>query len=319
MGSLDDLVIAVSFAYGAAVVGLLVALISRAWDRIWGRTAPHAQAAWRVWLPPMAVVVLPLSALLPHPGGPVAAVHDWWHSVEAQLHSWPEAHAALHAANYGVLVLAFGGLMRVAHAFGRMRSFAEALRLSNPQPADANNGIEVRRLPLAEPLCFAAGFRKTTVYVSDGLEAALCPRDREAVLAHEAAHVRRFDPAAQTLLTLFYCAFPLPGAGLLLAEWQQSAERECDAAAANQLGSPTDVATALVRVAQVMIATREPVCSGATFLSAPEDVAGRVQALLHPQSALDRRSVTLHLSIALLVLASAGAWLFHAVELFVRH
>jgi beta-lactamase regulating signal transducer with metallopeptidase domain len=319
MRSLDDLLVALSFAYAAGFVGLAIALLSRAWERRSGGTVHISHASWRVWLPPIALLVLPLSILFPHPGGPLAAAHDWWHALGAQLHSFPKVHAALHAGNYTVLVLGLAGLVRVAYALGRMRSFADTLRLSNPVPTEPCDGVRVSRLPLDEPLCFAAGFPNAIVYVSDGFEAALCPRDRVAVLAHEVAHVRRFHPAALTLLTLFYAAFPLPGARLLLADWHHASERDCDEAAARQLGSPTAVATALVRVAQVLIRKRDPYLSGVAFLSTPDDVTGRVQALLRPSPAADRRTVTLHLATTLTVLLSAGAWVYHAVELFVRH
>jgi beta-lactamase regulating signal transducer with metallopeptidase domain len=139
------------------------------------------------------------------------------------------------------------------------------------------------------------------------------------MLAHEAAHVRRKDCLARTFLALFYALFPLPGSHLLMADWHHAAERECDALAADRIGSALDVAAALIRAAKAAPRSAVAVRDGACFAGFGDDVEGRVQALLALPASRSRTRPT-HLVFASLgFLLAASLWIAHAVELFVRH
>jgi Zn-dependent protease with chaperone function len=119
-----------------------------------------------------------------------------------------------------------------------------------PEPL-AEAAVEARILPRlvcvagAGRVAFCAGLLRTRVYVTAGLAAA--PRDEiAAVLVHEAAHLRRRDPARRVLLRAtaeVYFAVPL------LRFWHERAiersELAADRAAIERVG-PGALARALV-------------------------------------------------------------------------
>jgi Zn-dependent protease with chaperone function len=297
---------------------VLSALLIRSWTRQRGRLATPPEAAWCAFLPPFAVLLLPLSALDPHLTL-LPQVHAAWHCWEQAVHTAPVTHGALHTGNALLLLSGAFFLARTVYALTRMRAFAGSVRAAARLQAVEVEGARLYTIPSPRPLCFTMGLLRPAVFVTTGLREHLSPRDFDAMLAHEASHIRRRDGLARVFLSLFYALFPLPGSGLLLRDWHHAAERDCDAEAACRIGSAPDVAAALVRVAQAMTRSSTAVPGGACFAACGDDIEGRVQALLalpasHPRG-LPTRLVLLGLGLLLV----ASSWLHHVVELFVLH
>jgi beta-lactamase regulating signal transducer with metallopeptidase domain len=319
MRELEPILLIVSFAYAAAGVGIVSALLVRTWNYRRARRPTAGEAAWCAFLPPLALLLLPLSTVEPHPTGIPGAVHALWHGWQRTLHATPFTHAALHAANYLLLGLAAMGVVRMVFRIAQMRAFASCIHKAASPSATPVEGAPLFSIASARPLCFTMGVLRPAVYLSTGLREQLSPREREAMLAHEATHVRRRDGVVRTFLSLFYTLFPLPGSRLLLADWHHAAERECDAAAAGRIGSATDVAAALIRAAQAMARSSACLPGGACFAAFGDDIEGRVEALLALPSSGSRGWPTRLVLAGLGSLWTASLWFYHAVELFVRH
>ncbi len=99
----------------------------------------------------------------------------------------------------------------------------------------------VLALPNPKPEAFVMGMTRPQLFASQGL-LAMPDAIVQAVLAHERAHIRRFDPLRH-LLALQACTFHLPGiAAHLQRRLQQAQELAADADAAQALGDATYVA-----------------------------------------------------------------------------
>ena len=310
-------------AYVAALAGHVSALALRAWLRRGGRLPSVIEAGGCALLSPLSVLVLPVAPLLyPHTRGCFAAMHEVWHRWEHTLQTTPSVHGTLHVLYLLLLTVALVRLARVIYGFARAQEFTASLRRVQPQRL-CHNDLPLHLLPTERPLCFTAGVLRPRIYISIGLLRELSSRDREAVLAHETAHVRRRDGGMNALLAGFYTLFPLPGSSLVLHEWERAAERACDVEAAQRVGDPCDVAAALVKVARLMDPRTLP--GAAYFAASGEDVAGRVHALLAlPASGRSPRQrrpvlVTGLITLHLLVILVAETWIRHFAELLVHH
>lgn len=99
-------------------------------------------------------------------------------------------------------------------------------------------------------LCHATGLFRRRVFVSSEFSTVLSPSEMRAALAHEVAHLRRHDPAVLVLLA-FASLFAVPAAMRFLSSRHgEAVEEACDAEAALVVADPTQVALALVKVAQ---------------------------------------------------------------------
>jgi Zn-dependent protease with chaperone function len=311
-----------TFAYGGAAAGLLAAFVVRGWTCRRGRSPSSLEATWCVLLPALAVLALPaLSMLQPH-GESFTGLHALWHSWEQAIHTSAVGHALLHVANFLVLLFALCCVVRTVYALAQIQAFGASLRAAAHQDPRQVEARPLFRLPSPHPACFTLGIASPSVYVTTGLLEQVSPRDCEAILAHEAAHISRRDGLIKAFLLAFYHLLPLPGSDLLRADWERAAERECDALAARRIGSPCDVAAALVRVAR--LAGPIPVPAVSCF-AAGDDVEGRVQALLSGPAegtlgpAARAAESSLLALISLGIVFAASFWVRDAVELFVHH
>lgn len=318
MAEVGGLVAPLAFVYSAALAGLVAALLVRAGARHGGRTPSLLEAGWCAFLPLLTVLLLSAVAVVqPHPLPPFDAAHAWWHRWESAIHRSATLHGALHGANWLVLMVGAGLIGRTVFAWSRMRSFETALQ----RTAQATSSPAFYSIPAARPSCFTLGLLWPRVYLTTGLQAQLSPRDLEAVLAHEAAHVRRRDTLLGAVLTLFYTLLPLPGSRLLLRDWSLAVERACDREAARRIGSRYDVALALVRVARLVALPAAALPNSACFTEWGEDVEGRVQALLQPADVPAPSSLATRVLAAFSAgsLAAATLWVPHVVDLFAHH
>lgn len=155
----------------------------------------------------------------------------------------------LAAALAFVPVLA--GLLRGALMFERTRHRLRSWRLAgSPSRRGDVRLVSVDSEDLA--LC-VGGYFRPAIYASSDLLSKLDADERDAALAHEAAHARALDP----LRVLLMAACPdWLGLFKLDAEWRQAFARACEFAADRDAagGSPAralDLASALLKVARL--------------------------------------------------------------------
>ncbi|HEX3721475.1 MAG TPA: M56 family metallopeptidase [Nitrolancea sp.] len=181
---------------------------------------------------------------------------------------------------FGLTVLLTVGLM-LRQLVGQYRLDRGAVtrrsaRANSWDSVARETGIGRRLVVVAdpEPFAFCAGFLFPSVYVSEGLLAILSPTEIEAVLRHEASHLRRRDPLRLFLIELLRSVFaPFPIIETLAERVCIGIELAADRAALAIVPMPT-LASALVKVVR------------ATSKASPLTVAGltpseaRIDALL---------------------------------------
>jgi hypothetical protein len=127
----------------------------------------------------------------------------------------------------------------------------------------------------------AGGLLRPWVWLPADAWDALAPEEREAVIAHELAHLRWLDGAVLGGVGALRAAFAfVPGTGRLARRVGLAVELAADQAAARAT-SPTALAAALVRVAELACRTVAP--AEALALLTPRSALGqRVSRLLGP-------------------------------------
>lgn len=100
--------------------------------------------------------------------------------------------------------------------------------------------------PSRLPAAFTAGFLSPRAYLTSEADRQLNSEEKAVVLAHEREHVRKRDPLR--LLILQFLERWLPGAQYVRAQWQASAELDCDWVAIRQGFSRELVAHTILKV-----------------------------------------------------------------------
>jgi hypothetical protein len=162
-----------------------------------------------------------------------------WHGAAWAEHVWPVALLAVAVATAGArLVAVIAANARGARRVRQLRGVAKV---------DAG----VHLVASDRAFCFVAGFLRPRVYASTAVRAALTDDEWRAMLAHEASHVRHRDLLTRLGLEL-RLAFAAPHLGrALLERWDDATERLRDADAAEAVGSPETVASALLRMCRL--------------------------------------------------------------------
>jgi Zn-dependent protease with chaperone function len=158
---------------------------------------------------------------------------------------------------------------------------------------------------------FTAGWLSPRIYVSACLPDRLSAAELRAVLAHEAAHLRRRDPLRLSLLRFLACTlFWLPAARRLTEDIADEAEVRADDAAV--LDQPLALASAIVTLAQWLRPVRA-VHDGVGF-DERDLLERRVRRLageeVAPRSRLTRASIV-GTALALLLVWTSGAVMAH--------
>ena len=143
------------------------------------------------------------------------------------------------------------------------------------------------------------------------------------VLAHELAHVRRYDNLVNLVqMVIESLLFFNPAVWWISRQIRAEREASCDALAAEVAGQPMSVARALIDVADSLRKGPSVVASAAmTALTEPGDAGSltdRVRRLLQPNAASRPRLTWAGLLLALLVVVAAGAALQQGTDLAVR-
>ena len=240
------------------------------------------------------------------------ATHDDAHAHLCFVHQ-----SRLHTPLPLVLLLVFvasHALVRAVFAWFAMQRSRQTLRaLSATGTPDVALGATV--IDTAAPICFAVGFVRGTVLVSQGLLRSLDPRARDIVLHHERAHIERKD-ALMGLLVRSLSALHLPHARRwILREHAIAVEQVCDEKAADAVGDRLAVADAILTVERAM----QPWASSEFGLGAlafgESAVERRVTAMLgEPAKARSLRGIGLGIAAALAVLLTFADGLHHVAE-----
>lgn len=273
----------------------------------------------------LGLVMLLLLAMSPLFGHHLLPGHE--ETLVGRDHFWALCMAALHtllAPVHGVFHLLFiSGLMYATvdrvRAWWRQRSVLLLLRAATPEPgeplyaATAAVGLDPARIRMVAGLpspAFTVGWLNPLVYVDESLAITLSAAELEAVVAHEAAHVRRRDPLRFSALRFLACAlFWLTAVRRLVEDLADEAEVVADDAAVR--GQPLALASALLTLAQ----WRAPRPTGVGF-GDRDMLDRRIRRLagepVPPESRLTRRAVATAFLILMLAW-SAGAVVAHPV------
>jgi len=163
-----------------------------------------------------------------------------------------------------------------------------------------------------EPLAYAVPRGEGCVVVSTGLLAALDPRERQVVFAHERAHLRQHHH--RFLLVAAIAQAALPPLKPLLAQLRHATERCADEeAVAAMSGDRSIVATAIARAALHTTSFRTPLPAfgGGT-------VPARVQALVgqRPEAAIVGAAAGFAIIAAIAIAGGASLQIHHLYAVY---
>jgi Zn-dependent protease with chaperone function len=294
--------------------------------RTYPRTAlvKREQRHRRVMMLGMAILlVLVMSPLLGHhlPVG-------FDEHLAGRDHLWALCMAALHvlmAPVHGVFHLLFLAGLSFAvwdrvRALRTQRAVLGGLSAHAPPVgseiarAAASLGLPPDRVRVVDGLptpAFTSGWVSPRIYVSGCLPERLSAGELRAVLAHEAAHVRRRDPLRLSLLRFLACTlFWLPAVARLAEDIADEAEVRADDAAA--LDQPLALASAILSLAQWLRPVRA--AHGGVGFDERDLLERRVRRLagedVTPRSRLTRWSL-IGTAFTLLLAWTSGAVMAH--------
>jgi beta-lactamase regulating signal transducer with metallopeptidase domain len=205
---------------------------------------------------------------------------------------WVVAFVALGTTMIVARLAMLGGVLLRGHvAVARLRRVSRPVSQPVSQPVGQIDE-DVHMVESSRAFCFVAGLYRPAIYTSTAAWQGLAHDEREAMLAHERAHVRGRDLARRAALELLAC-FAAPFAPRFLRRsWERATERLRDTQAATAVGAPDAVARAIVRLSR--LGAGRPVPGVAAF---PADdgraLAERVQSLLAEQPAGEQAARTL--------------------------
>jgi Zn-dependent protease with chaperone function len=253
-------------------------------------------------------------------------------------HVWALCMATLHvllSPVHGVFHLLFltgfgYALLDRGRAWRRQRAVLSLLstrlptrgsRLARAARAAGLDPVRIRVVDTLPSPAFTVGWLRPRVYVDACLESRLSGDELEAVLAHEAAHVRRRDPLRLSALRFLACTlFWLPSVRRLVEDLADEAEIIADDAAVRE--RPLALASALLALARW---SGRPRSFGVGF-GDRDMLERRIRRLagevVPPETRLTRRSV-IAASLALMLAWSAGFVVAHpppqSVEAHAEH
>lgn len=272
-----------------------------------GASAERRASAAVLVVPPVLAAGVTLSLAVRSAASPYFGLADHCADHVHHLHlcvfhgaSWGErAWAVAIVAGVGAwLATAF---IRGAHALWTAR--VGLRRIARIATLERIGSIEVLLAPARIPFCFAAGMLRSRIYVSTDAWSRWNDEERRAAVEHERAHLSSRDLVYRLLLNVL-ALFGAPIVSRrMLSIYDDATERACDRRAANAVGDPTIVASALLACAR----RDPPIGFCASFLSS-SSVERRIEALLADapeknNAALILTSVVASLTAALLVCA----------------
>ncbi len=141
---------------------------------------------------------------------------------------------------------------------GRFHELMKAMQISRP--------IQIMQSSLTK-VPMVVGFLKPMVLVPASSLTSLSAHELEAILAHELAHLRRYDDVVNFFQTVIESAFFYhPCAWWMSAVVRTERENCCDDIAVGVVGSPKPLATALLQLEQIRVAQPALSASGGSLV-----------------------------------------------------
>jgi Zn-dependent protease with chaperone function len=200
----------------------------------------------------------------------------------------------IRVAQTAARLLAVAYLARIAWVAVRTSRATSRLAASTDLAAQppAAGGLATQVVASARPFAYTLGGRDGRVVVSRGLLALLDAGEREAVLAHERAHLRLQHHRLLWFARVVSAALgpAIPAAGDAAASLARELEVIADQAAASEVGGRRVVARALAKAA-LATATPAPEPSPVLAFGGERDLAYRLDRLLEDTERRDRRGV----------------------------
>jgi beta-lactamase regulating signal transducer with metallopeptidase domain len=209
----------------------------------------------------------------------------------------------LIAATALALVLLMTAAARVWQSIAAGRQCARVLQTCRVR-TDRTESLPVWIVDTEYPIAAVTGVLRPRLLVSTRILHECPPEEMDAILRHEAAHIRRHD----NLLRAFMMSTPDPlqfgGTGRAIqSAWAAAAEQAADdEAVGNRPEARADLAAALVRVARMVQGPPPAWANGVAFYEG-SNLEERVQRLLAPGPA-GRRARMLSAAAALLIIAA---------------
>jgi uncharacterized protein (TIGR03435 family) len=302
----------VTHLWQSTLFALAVALVTLAFRR------HDARVRYWLWLSASIKFLIPFALLvtlggrLPWPSGmttvtvPAASVQDSTRLAATPTSGSRVPNAPLPANRNGWLRTAALGIwltgtvvilrirVRMWQRIRRTLAASRPLHLTGLAPLP---GVALRTAPSPlEP--GVVGFWRPVVLLPGGIEHQLTPAQLEAVLAHEACHVRCMDNLTAALHMVTEAAFWFhPLVWWIGARLVDERERACDEAVLRELRQPRDYAEGLLAVCRRYVDARLACVAGVSG----SDLKKRIEAIM-----TDRTREVLSVSRTVL-LASAGA------------
>jgi Zn-dependent protease with chaperone function len=270
--------LATDLQYGAAIALLLLSpwLAARLFD---GRAPARTVATFHL-LALLGIAALPLLLL-----ACLALIRPGELAALASPRTVRAAQLALLGLGTAYPVRVAWAVVRVGRATARL---AAQTTMAVTEPLPVPGGPAGYVLATERPVAYALGGRASRVVISRGLLALLDHHQRDAVIAHEQAHVRlghhRLLCFARVVATALGKA--APAARRAHASLERELEAIADEAAARTVGDRRVVAQALAKAA---LAT--PVHGPVTGFGGERDLAYRIQRLTADQPGEERRAV----------------------------
>jgi len=130
---------------------------------------------------------------------------------------------------------------------GRVRRLSTLLR----DPRGDGGGVTPMLADLPHPAALLVGWWRPSLVVDRRLWVALSASEREAMLAHEQAHLDRRDPLMLFVLRVLTVVAPPAASRALVRAWLDRAEARADQLAVQAVGDPLLLAEALLRCARL--------------------------------------------------------------------
>jgi len=278
------------------------------------KASPKNAASASAWLyaPLWVPLLLLLGAVLPKLVGALlnlsdhCLLHGSHHHHFCLLHP---PHTAGHLMTWVVpIVLLLPALTALSAGLRRVVAQGRLLKALVGTSRPSSLGEDVRIVERSEPLALTTGLKRPVVLLSSGLVKALDPLSLRVVVAHERAHIARWDTRRAAVAQLMSTLLPARVGGLLVAAIALEREAACDAAAARKIGSRPEVARALTAVARLRIAAPAHAVSVASG-----SLPARVHRLLDAADASSSR-YPFWPGTAILVVALGASPMHHALE-----
>lgn len=208
-----------------------------------------------------------------------------------------EAWAVAGSAALLALFLVRGARLLSALLAGRRR--VDAIEASSRRVT--HRGTAVHVAPSEMEFCFAARYLNPQIFVASSLWQRLAPIHRDAIIAHEQAHIHNRDLWKSLLLAFGeILGAPFLG-GRARRRWDHATERLCDRTAADQIGDATAVAEALLSWA------RGPrLLAGISFSPAAETLEARIVAVLSERPSGHMAALHMASLAAMLIVGATG-------------